>query len=428
MTIDTAYNIAGTVEPGFEEVRDAFVANFVNGKELGASFAAYYQGRKVVDLVGGWADAAKTKPYTHDSIQVVHSSGKAIIAMSIGHAVSEGKLDYQQRIADVWPEFAEGGKEQVLLKDLLEHSGGVGWLDQERCPTIADLTNLDELAKKIAGQPHNFGGAVVKSYHAITRGWFLNELLRRTLHTTQGDLVKDWSAKLGVHAFVGLPESADPQFCPIVFSPEAAMGFGAIASLPHDLPMYKSFAQTRVQGAYELAGPGGSPSNVIEVLRGQTPSAYTVTNGAGLAAFANVMAVGGSVDGLKIMDSATHKAAHVLDDRTIDVPDACLGYLVRATEGGWAENILGTKIPNVKVDWTTVPPTTIIPDEYRGDDWQWCGWDGLGGSLIQWERKRQCAVGYAPTMLGIGGGRNDDRAASCTLAFVNAVTALEKEK
>src|SRR4051812_45411404 len=57
------------------------------------------------------------------------------------------------------------------IKDLCQHTAGVAWLDEERIPTTSELSELDALATKIAGQPHNFGGEYHKCYHAITQGW-----------------------------------------------------------------------------------------------------------------------------------------------------------------------------------------------------------------------------------------------------------------
>ncbi|KXS21011.1 beta-lactamase/transpeptidase-like protein [Gonapodya prolifera JEL478] len=425
MTVEN-YNITGTVAPGFESVRDAFVKNFQDDLEWGASYTAYYNGQKVVDLAGGWADDAKTKPYTNKSVHVVHSSGKAIMAMSIAHAVSKGMLRYDQKIADVWPEFAEGGKENVLVKDLLEHAGGVGWLDKERMPHVTELADLDVVAKKIAGQPHNFGGKLVKSYHALTRGWYLNEILRRSMGTTHGDLLKAWTTKLGVDVFVGFPASEDARFCNIGYGPESAGSFTFFGTLPPQSPAYKSFHETQIQGAWGLPGASELLSNVKEIVRCQVPSVYTVTNSGGLAAFANVMAQGGSVDGLEIMDAATFEAAHVVEDR-MDPVDASLGAPIITIVGGWAKNIPGTKVPNMRMDMTKMPPAPTVPQEYFGAGWEWQGWDGLGGSQIQWSRNRKAAIGYAPTRLGPGGGMTNDRVGRLNLAFVEAVDKLEKK-
>ena len=49
-------DVAGSVEPGWEKVADAFRANFDEGKELGAAVAVYQHGKPVVDLWAGVAD------------------------------------------------------------------------------------------------------------------------------------------------------------------------------------------------------------------------------------------------------------------------------------------------------------------------------------------------------------------------------------
>ncbi|KXS19709.1 beta-lactamase/transpeptidase-like protein [Gonapodya prolifera JEL478] len=416
-------NISGWVAPGFESVRDAFEANFRQGLELGASFVAYYKGQKVVDLTGGWADATKTRQYDSNTIHIVHSSGKAIEAITAAHAVSKGVLSYEQRIANIWPEFGQGGKGDVLVKDLLAHSGGVGWLDNERCPHISEILDLDKVATRIAGQKHNFGGVLTKSYHARTRGLFLNEIYRRTLGTTHGELVRAWSTHLGVDVFVGLPASVEHRLSKVVFDP-AAFAAASYTPLAPDHPAVLTMG-TDVKGVKPPKGDGGRLSNNIQVLRGQISSAFTVTNAAGLAAFANVMAMGGSAHGLQIVDASTHAAAHEIDHRNLDALDAVLGFAWRSTIGGWGSSTPGTLVPNVRLDPSTNPKARYIPEQYKGPGWQWTGWDGLGGSLIQWDHNRKCAVGYAPNLLKEGGGYNDERAARCTLAFVKCVEALE---
>lgn len=76
------------------------------------------------------------------------------------------------RISAYWPDFGAGAKGKVTVKEMLEHSGGVAWLDPEYQPT-AEMTlteNLPMLARHIAGQPHNQGGKTTRAYHAITVG------------------------------------------------------------------------------------------------------------------------------------------------------------------------------------------------------------------------------------------------------------------
>ncbi|KAJ3335701.1 hypothetical protein HDU93_004643 [Gonapodya sp. JEL0774] len=417
------YNIVGFADQRFEAVAIAFKKGFEEDAEIGAGVTVYYKGKKVVDLVGGWTDNTRSTPFSAQSVYTVHSAAKPLEGISVAHVVSHGLLKYDQRISDVWPGFATGGKSDVLVKDLMTHQAGVGWLNEPHWPRVEELCNLDALARRIEAQPHNFGGKLTKSYHALTRGWFVNEIIRRTLGTTHADLMRTWGAKLGVEVFVGLPKSEDDRFCRVHFTPELLDMFNSIKSLPPTLPVTK---KTTVVGASEPEEDAGMQSNVLDVLRGQTSSAYTVTNAAGLAAFANVMAMGGAVDVLDVMNHDTHASAHQVDPRNLDTPDAIAFAPIRSCIGGWAESRPGSKIPNLRIDLSSGAPRPYVPEEWKGDGWCWSGWDGLGGSILQWDRFRQCAVSYAPTKLNAGGGMTDERAARIMLAFVESVERLEQ--
>ena len=54
--------IHGHCAPGFEPVREALSEIFAAGSEVGAALAVYVDKHAVVDLWGGHADAAKTRP------------------------------------------------------------------------------------------------------------------------------------------------------------------------------------------------------------------------------------------------------------------------------------------------------------------------------------------------------------------------------
>ena len=98
--------VGGTVQPGFEGVRDAFVANFAEHGEVGAGFSLVVDGRTVVDLWGGVADATTGAPYTEDTLQLVFSSTKGATALCANLLAQRGELDVDAPVATYWPEFA----------------------------------------------------------------------------------------------------------------------------------------------------------------------------------------------------------------------------------------------------------------------------------------------------------------------------------
>ena len=115
--------IHGTVEPGFEGVADSFVRGLEKA-ELGAAVSAYIDGRKVVELWGGWADAQRTREWQHDTIACTYSATKGMTATCAHHLVDRGLLDVDEPVATYWPEFAQAGKEKVTVRMLLNHQAG----------------------------------------------------------------------------------------------------------------------------------------------------------------------------------------------------------------------------------------------------------------------------------------------------------------
>ena len=120
--------IQGECAPRFAKVREAFAANFAAGRELGASFAVALRGEPVVDLWGGFADAARTRPWQRDTIVNVFSTTKAMTALCAHLLVDRGRLDLDAPVARYWPEFAQAGKEALPVRWLLSHQAGLAAL------------------------------------------------------------------------------------------------------------------------------------------------------------------------------------------------------------------------------------------------------------------------------------------------------------
>src|SRR5439155_12789036 len=120
--------IHGRCDPRFAAVRDAFAVNFAAGREVGASFAATVEGEPVVDLWGGYADAATTRPWERDTIVNVFSTTKAMTALCAHLLVDRGQLDLDAPVARYWPGFAQAGKERITTRHLLTHTAGLAAL------------------------------------------------------------------------------------------------------------------------------------------------------------------------------------------------------------------------------------------------------------------------------------------------------------
>jgi CubicO group peptidase (beta-lactamase class C family) len=207
MTVTTSHGVEGVVSPGFECVREAFAENFARRGELGGACAAYYRGEKVVDLWGGVRNKETGEPWVSDTMVLIYSASKGLAAMTLALAHSRGWLDYEERVATYWPEFAQHGKERITVRQLLAHQAGLFAFDEpvDRA-TVADL---DRLAEVMARQTPAWEPGTRQAYHAITLGFFESELLRRVdpLHRSLGVFFQDEIATpLGLDLYIRLPE------------------------------------------------------------------------------------------------------------------------------------------------------------------------------------------------------------------------------
>jgi len=167
----------GYVARGFEAVRAAFDENFTDRGELGGAVCAYVHGEKVVDLWGGVRNKKTGEPWDQDTMVIVFSATKGLAAMTLAVAHSRGWLDYDERVCTYWPEFAQCGKEGITVRQLLAHQAGLYALDEPVTRRL--VADLDRLAVVLARQKPAWEPGTRQGYHAITLGFYENELLRR---------------------------------------------------------------------------------------------------------------------------------------------------------------------------------------------------------------------------------------------------------
>jgi len=142
--------IGGGVDEGYGKVADAFRANFAAGREVGAAVAVYRNGAKVVDLWGGYRNGITKTPWQHDTVVNMYSTTKGVASLAVAVAASRGLISYDAKVADYWPQFAQAGKAEVTVRQLLSHQAGLPALDAPL--RLADLADLDTLSAVLAAQ------------------------------------------------------------------------------------------------------------------------------------------------------------------------------------------------------------------------------------------------------------------------------------
>lgn len=143
----------------------------------------YVDGECICNL---WGETPSTctvpEGYDNNSIQMIFSAGKTIGAIMIAVMVDQGLLDYNEPVATYWPEFANNGKDKILLKDVLCHDAGL----VELCERFNYQWSLTENIKKnMVGQvientpTRKFPHGITRKYHALCKDLITNEIFRR---------------------------------------------------------------------------------------------------------------------------------------------------------------------------------------------------------------------------------------------------------
>jgi CubicO group peptidase (beta-lactamase class C family) len=196
--------IRGETAVGFEGVRAAFAANFERHGEVGAAVGVYLHGRKVVDLWGGTADPRDGRPWRQDTLQVVYSTTKGITAACALLLAERGELDLDAPVAEYWPEFATGGKQDVPVRWLLTHQAGLAAIDHPVTPSQAIA--WDPVVEALAAQRPAWEPGTAVGYHGLTYGWLVGEVVRRASGRSVGTvLAEEIASPLGLDVWIGLP-------------------------------------------------------------------------------------------------------------------------------------------------------------------------------------------------------------------------------
>lgn len=262
-------DVHGTVEPGFESVREEFATVVANeASDGGAQLAVYHQGRQVVDLWGG--DGVEG-----DSLLGLYSSSKGAMALVAALLVQDGVLDLDREVTFWWPEFAAEGKGRITLRQLLAHRAGV--LNTDGGLTLDEVADDRVIATRLAGQRPFWEPDSGHGYHALVIGALVGEVVRRaTGRTIQEHFEERVRAPYALDYYLGLPEELEPRFRaalplkptpaqqalleanPIAPDSLMAIAFGCHVDPPLDLVAYANSRTVRAKAPLSGGGIGSA--------------------------------------------------------------------------------------------------------------------------------------------------------------------------
>jgi CubicO group peptidase (beta-lactamase class C family) len=212
--------ISGYCHPGFEAVRDQFAHNFAGRGEVGAGVCVLVDQEVVVDLVGGWADQARLRPWGADTLVNFYSVGKPLVALLALQLVDSGLIGLDDPLVSVWPEFGAGGKGTATLRQALCHRAAVPAI---REPLVNDdLWDWDRMTGALAATEAWWEPGTRHAYHTNTYGHLIGEVVRRVSGETCGARLRAVAAPLGAEVWFGV-DPADQRRCAEVIVEGSAM-------------------------------------------------------------------------------------------------------------------------------------------------------------------------------------------------------------
>ena len=349
--------ISGITAPGFESVREAFAANFARQgdyQELGAALCVYRDGECVIDLWGGFADGAGTRPWEADTLVNVWSTTKGAAALGVAMLVDRGLVAYEQPVADLWPEFARNGKAAITIAQAMSHQAGLPGF--EAPTTTEDLYDWDAIIARLERQAPVFEPGSANSYHAVTYGFLAGEIVRRAAGVTLGELLRELTGPTAADFHIGLPPELDARVAELM-PPRSPVDTAAM-----DLPPPARMALTNP--ALDPLAP-----NTAAWRRAELPALNGHASARGVARLYGLMIDGGGL----VSPAAIARMEVVAADRV----DLMLGFNPQWGMGV-AHNLIGVYGPN---------PRTVAHS----------GW---GGSFGAADPDARIAIGYVCNQMG----------------------------
>ncbi len=320
--------IDGTVDPGFWPVARVLEQQVRRGGG-GAAVCIYHRGRKVADLWAGERDASG-HAWTSDTMAMSFSTTKGVVATALHVLADRGRISYEDRVAEHWPEFAQAGKAAITVRDVLTHRAGLPQIRPllDRPDRICDW---DYMTEALADAAPRLKPGQHPAYHAFTFGWLAGELLRRVTGLPVGDAVRNLIAEpLGLDGcYIGAPPEAKRRAAALI-RPKRNGVVGLIGSKRFMSTLDRAYHALGIPISPLLIQDALLPGDVSELLWDPSildtpiPAANGLFTARSLARVYAMLAEGGTLDGVRVLSRRSIARASQVEtrerDRVLQIP------------------------------------------------------------------------------------------------------------
>lgn len=315
----------GTVHPDFREVGRTLTRLVPRSGKGGASVCVYHHGEKVVDAWAGTKNSHGAA-WEESTLSLSYSTTKGVASTLLHVLVDRGLIDYDDPVADVWPEFAQAGKSQITIRQLMCHEAGLYDIRSiiDRACRMIDWGYMTRVLA--AAKPAHVPGRA-HGYHGLTYGWLVGEVVQRVTGKPFSQVVEDEiAAPLGLDGlFIGLPDAEMSRRAELMMPEIMRMGAAGLDRTDRwARGMSRVLALTPVRldpsalaAALVPRGMKEVDFNAPEYLRVPIPAANGMFTARSLARMYALLANEGELDGVRLLQRETVWRASEVQNRTI---------------------------------------------------------------------------------------------------------------
>ena len=142
---------------------------------------------------------------TDQTLYCVFSSTKAITSAAAWLLIQEGRLDVRRKVAELVPEFAENGKQDVVIEQLFTHTAGF-----PHAPfNVENFLDTEKRRERFAAWRLNWQPGEKFEYHPTSSMYVIADIIERVAGVPYAQFVRERIAlPLGLEdLWVGLPRA-----------------------------------------------------------------------------------------------------------------------------------------------------------------------------------------------------------------------------
>jgi CubicO group peptidase (beta-lactamase class C family) len=280
-----------------ERLTPIFDENFSRFGELGAAISVWQRGNPVLELQGGFRDAKREQLWTPDTIVLFWSATKGLGSACLLRALQERDIGLERRVAEFWPEFAQAGKSEITLAQLLSHQAGLSALDE-----TVDILDYSAVIAALEKQKPLWSPGTAHGYHARTFGFLIDECVRRIAGKRIAPYWREnFAGPLGLDIWIGLPAAEQARTATIYAA--RAGGEQTPAEFYRELMTPGTLVQrtfTSPAGLHSIAAMNTDGNRALEIV-----SFGGIGSASSLAKFYGMLANGGELDGRRYVSRET---------------------------------------------------------------------------------------------------------------------------